>query len=98
MENISGDNTWICEESSFLKSIKFPIFQNMGQPNFRIIDHTRQVIPPENIVRWCMDRMNEYYVLKITMDTYRYRLFKMLLSLMELAKKQKKTRMGRCGS
>ena len=94
-EYIWRQHTWICEESPFLKSIKFPIFQNMGQPEFSDYEITPgQVIPPENIVRWCMDRMNEYYVLKITMDTYRYRLFKMLFESYGIREETKKDPYG----
>lgn len=94
-EYIWRQHTWICEESPFLKSIKFPIFQNMGQPEFSDYEITPgQVIPPENIVRWCMDRMNEYYVLKITMDTYRYRLFKTLFESYGIREETKKDPYG----
>ena len=34
--------------------------------------------------------MNEYYVLKITMDTYRYRLFKMLFESYGIREETKK--------
>lgn len=94
-EYIWRQHTWICEESPFLKSIKFPIFQNMGQPEFSDYEITPgQVIPPENIVRWCMDRMNEYYVLKITMDTYRYSLFRMLFESYGIREETKKDPYG----
>ena len=33
-------------------------------------------IPIDAIIRWCVDKMNEYVVQKITMDTYRYQMFK----------------------
>ena len=94
-EYIWRQHTWICEESPFLKSIKFPIFQNMGQPEFSDYEITPgQVIPPENIVRWCMDRMNEYYVIKITMDTYRYSLFRMLFESYGIREETKKDPYG----
>ena len=63
----------------FWKSIKFPLEQNYGQSEFQdyeIIDGA--VIPPDAIVSWCMDKMQEYNVQKITMDTYRYSLFRQL--------------------
>ena len=62
-----------------MKSIKFPLEQNYGQSEFQdyeIIDGA--VIPPDAIVSWCMDKMQEYNVQKITMDTYRYSLFRQL--------------------
>ncbi len=76
-EYIWRQHTWICANSPFLDSIKFPIAKNYGLPEFtdyEVIDGP--VIPPEAIVKWCMDRMMEYIVVKITMDTYRYTLFK----------------------
>lgn len=69
-------HTWICAESPFLKDIKFPI-QNAGQPgftDFEVIDGP--VIPVDAIIAWSMERMGEYQVQKIAMDTYRYLLFK----------------------
>ncbi len=76
-EYIWIQHTWICSRSPFLASIKFPLEQNFGQPEFQdyeIVD--APVIPPDMIVQWCIERMNEYDVQKITMDTYRYNLFK----------------------
>lgn len=78
-EYIWRQHTWICSRSPFLKSIKFPIEQNYGQPEFcdyEIVDGP--VIPPDAIVKWCIDRMREYSIQKITMDTYRYVLFKQI--------------------
>ena len=78
-EYIWRQHTWICSRSPFLKSIKFPIEQNYGQPEFddyEIVDGP--VIPPDAIVKWCLDRMREYSIQKITMDTYRYSLFKQI--------------------
>ena len=49
------------------------------------------VIPPELIVRWCIDRMSEYDVQAIAMDTYRYTLLKMKFEeegLIEYSKQQ----------
>ena len=68
--------TWICSEGPFLKSIKFPI-GNVGTPGF--MDFTvvnAPVIPIDHIVDWCEQRMEEYTVVKITMDTYRFSLFR----------------------
>lgn len=76
-EYIWRQHTWICAQSPFLDSIKFPVRKNIGLPEFQdyeIVDGP--VIPPEMIVRWCIERMSEYAVMKITMDTYRYTLFK----------------------
>lgn len=78
-EYIWRQHTWVCEQSPFLDSIKFPVRNNLGLPEFQDYEIVRgPVIPPEMIVRWCIDRMSEYVVLKITMDTYRYSLFRQL--------------------
>lgn len=78
-EYIWRQHTWVCEESPFLDSIKFPVRNNLGLPEFQDYEIVRgPVIPPEMIVRWCIDRMSEYVVLKITMDTYRYSLLRQL--------------------
>lgn len=69
-------HTWICSASPFLNSIKFPI-GNAGAQGFRDFEVVNSpTIPIEPIVEWCEDRMAEYAVVKITMDTYRYTLFK----------------------
>ena len=69
-------HTWICSESPFLKSIKFPI-ENVGKAGFRDFEVVRApVIPVDGIVDWCDTVMRDYIVVKITMDTYRYTLFK----------------------
>ena len=50
---------------------------NFGQPefeDFEVVDGP--TIPIDAIIRWCVERMNEYVVQKITMDTYRYQMFK----------------------
>lgn len=72
-------HTWICEESPFLNSIKFPIKQNYGQPEFTDYEIVNgPVIPPELLVNWCLEKMKKYIVVKITMDTYRYTMFKLM--------------------
>lgn len=69
-------HTWICSESPYLKSIKFPI-DNVGKAGFRDFEVVRApVIPVDGIVDWCESQMQDYAVVKITMDTYRYTLFK----------------------
>lgn len=78
-EYIWRQHTWICDQSPFLDSIKFPIRKNYGLPEFQDYEIVHgPVIPPEMIVRWCVDRMTEYVVVKITMDTYRYSLLKQI--------------------
>lgn len=78
-EYIWMQHTWICAESPFLNSIKFPIEQNYGQPEFMDYEVVQgPVIPPEEVAKWCMEKMQEYTVVKITMDTYRYTMFRLL--------------------
>ncbi|MFQ9581884.1 MAG: terminase large subunit domain-containing protein [Blautia hansenii] len=78
-EYLWQQHTWICSESPYLKSIKFPIIQNYGQEEFRDYEVVQgPIIPPEDIVKWCLERMQEYVVVKITMDTYRYTMFRLL--------------------
>ena len=69
-------HTWICSESPFLNSIKFPI-ADVGKAGFRDFEVVRApVIPVDGIVDWCERQMMDYTIVKITMDTYRYTLFK----------------------
>lgn len=76
-EYIWRQHTWICSESPFLHSIKFPIIQNYGLPEFDDYEIVEgPTIPIKAIVKWCMKQFAEYIVVKITMDTYRYTLFK----------------------
>ena len=74
--HIWRQHTWICAESPFLDGIKFPI-ENIGLKEFRdfevVHEHT---IPIDKIVDWCENIMQEYVVVKITMDTYRYHIFR----------------------
>lgn len=78
-------HTWICSESPFIDSIKFPLKKQgqEGYQDFEIVD--APVIPVDLIVRWCMERMKEYIVVKITMDTYRYTLFKTIFESMGIS-------------
>lgn len=91
-EFIWRQHTWICAQSPFLNSIKFPIVQNYGLEEFQdyeIVDGP--VIPPETVVKWCVDRMTEYIVMAIAMDTYRYSLMKLIFEsygLVEHTKQQ----------
>lgn len=69
-------HTWICSESPFLPSIKFPV-DNIGTQGFRDFEVVRApVIPIDGIIDWCEEMMKDYAVVKITMDTYRYTLFR----------------------
>lgn len=77
MENGYGDkHTWICADSPFIDSIKFPL-RNAGQAEFEDFEVVPgPVIDVNLIVDWCMEQMRSYEVKKIAMDTYRYTLFK----------------------
>lgn len=69
-------HTWICEQSPFFNSIKFPL-QNCGQEGFDDFEITQEpVIPVDAIVDYSLFLMSQYSVVKITMDTYRYSLFR----------------------
>lgn len=69
-------HSWICSQSPVFDGIKFPI-QNVGMPEFGDFEVTHEpVIPVRAIIKWCLDRMEEYTVVKITLDTYRYSLFR----------------------
>lgn len=75
-EYIWKQHTWICSESPFIASIKFPL-KNIGQTEFEDFEIIEgPVIPIDVIVDWCEKQMEKYNVMKITMDTYRYSLFK----------------------
>lgn len=70
-------HTWVCAESPFIESIKFPLYR-IGQEEFEDFEVVNDpVISIQDIVNWCLQKMTEYQVVKITMDTYRYPLFKM---------------------
>lgn len=94
-EYIWRQHTWICDQSPFLESIKFPIRNNYGLPEFQ--DYTvvhGPVIPPEAIVNWCVERMKEYAVVKITMDTYRYSLLKQVFQSYGITEETKQNPYG----
>lgn len=75
-EYIWRQHTWICAESPFFESIKFPI-KNIGLNGFCDFEVVyTPVIPIDAIVNWCEEIMKDYQVVKIAMDTYRYTLFK----------------------
>jgi phage terminase large subunit-like protein len=86
--------TWICRNSPFFESIKFP-FQNKGQEfyqDFEIVDSTSLSVP--NIVNWCIDMMQAYNVQKIVMDTYRFSLFRECFEQIGLQQETKKDPYG----
>lgn len=76
-EFIWRQHTWICEQSPFLPSIKFPVVKKYGQLEFEDYEVVPgPVIPPEVVVKWCCERMREYDVVAIVGDTYRFTLLK----------------------
>ncbi len=94
-ELIWRQHTWICAQSPFLNSIKFPIVQNMGQEEFDDYEIVNgPVIPPEMIVKWCMERMQEYIVMAIVMDTYRFSLFRIVFESYGIVEWSKQTPYG----
>lgn len=75
-EYIWLQHTWICRNSPFLESIKFP-FKNagtFGYRDFEIVD--KSSLDPYDIVSWVLNMMERHEVLKIITDTYRYTLLK----------------------
>lgn len=74
--HIWRQHTWICAESPYLTSIKFPLdnYGNAGFTDFEVVQ--APTIPVDGIVQWCEKVMEEYAVVKITMDTYRFTLFR----------------------
>lgn len=94
-EYIWKQHTWICEKSPFLDSIKFPVRNNMGMPEFQDYEIVSgPVIDPEIIVEWCMERAREYVIMKITMDTYRYTTFKQAFEKRGFQEETKKNPFG----
>lgn len=94
-EYIWRQHTWVCDQSPFWDSIKFPIRNNMGLPEFQDYEIVHgPVIPPEAIVKWCVERMSEYVVCKITMDTYRYSLLRQVFETYGIQEETKQNPYG----
>ena len=75
-EWIWRQHTWICADSPFIDSIKFPL-RNVGQTEFEDFEIVPGPVIDVNLITdWCMEQMKYYEVKKIAMDTYRYTLFK----------------------
>lgn len=93
-EYVWRQKTWICRNGKFFHDIKFP-FKNYGQPGFQdfvITDGTS--LPIDEIVAWCIDRMSEYNVQKVIMDTYRFSLFREEFGKYELIEESKQNPYG----
>ena len=93
-EFVWRQHTWICADSPFLDSIKFPL-QNQGQPEFDDFEIVSGPVIDVNLIAdWCMRQMSSYEVKKIAMDTYRYTLFKMAFEERGLTIEDKKNSYG----
>ena len=93
-EFVWRQHTWICADSPFLDSIKFPL-QNQGQPEFDDFEIVSGPVIDVNLIAdWCMRQMSSYEVKKIAMDTYRYTLFKMAFEERGLTIEDKKNPYG----
>ena len=69
--------TWICRNSPFFESIKFPIENNIGLEGFNDYEIVNsESLSINAIVEWCIEQMQKYNVVKIIMDTYRFKLFR----------------------
>lgn len=78
-EFIWRQHSYICRNSKFLANIKFPILQydRQGIPGYRdfeVVDGN--TIPIDPILDWIEAKMADFNVVKIVMDSYRFRLFK----------------------
>lgn len=93
-EYIWRQHTWICKNSPFFESIKFP-FNRYGEEeyqDFEIVDE--RSLSAAAIVQWCMEQMQEYQVQKIVMDTYRFSLFREAFEQMGVPIESKKNPYG----
>lgn len=78
-EFVWRQHTYVNRNSKFLDNIKFPIVQYDGQGiegycDFEIVNG--KTIPIDPILDWMEARMAEFNVVKIIMDSYRFRLFR----------------------
>ena len=76
-EFIWRQHTWICNDSPFLDKIKFPLKANLGQEGYDDYEIVYKSSLDENdIVNWVVEQMQQYNVMKIIMDMYRFKLFR----------------------
>lgn len=75
-EYIWRHKTWICANSKFYKDIKFPfhLAGENGYKDFEVV-HTN-TIPEDEIISWVMNEVSKYYLKRIKMDTYQFRLYR----------------------
>lgn len=94
-EYVWRQHTWICEQSPFLVSIKFPITEKYGQTEYEDYEVVQgPVVPPEKILQWCMNKMSEYQVVAIVGDTYRFTSFRTLFESYGIAEYSKQQPWG----
>ncbi len=76
-EYIWRQKTWACENGPFFHDIKFPLKSNYGLLGFQDYEIvTQKSIPISAIVDWCMEQMQQFNILKIVCDTYRFTLLR----------------------
>lgn len=75
-EYIWRQKTWINANNNRFNQIRFP-FSNKGNPGYNDFEvvHTPTISESE-IVKWIIDKMGEYSVSKIVLDSYRFDLLK----------------------
>ena len=74
--HIWRQRTWISADSPFLGGVKFPL-GNAGLEGFKDFTVVNEpVIPIDDMLDQVEQWMEDYTVLKITMDTYRYSIFR----------------------
>lgn len=93
-EVIWRSRSWICINSPFFNEIKFP-FENAGQPGFNdyvLVD--KPMIDAEEVVAWAVEEMQKYAVVKIIMDSYRFRLIRSIFEKYGITSESKENPSG----
>lgn len=79
-EYIWRGKTWICASNENFKGIKFP-FNLKGEEGFRDFEITyEKTLDEKELVKWCIEQMKEYDIVKIIGDMYRFKLLKKAFS------------------
>ncbi|MFQ9890281.1 MAG: hypothetical protein ACLRWM_08200 [Streptococcus sp.] len=69
------------QEQPIFESIKFPIENNIGLEGFNDYEIVNsESLSINAIVEWCIEQMQKYNVVKIIMDTYRFKLLEKYLN------------------
>ena len=72
-----GDKRHGFAGTAIFESIKFPIENNIGLEGFNDYEIVNsESLSINAIVEWCIEQMQKYNVVKIIMDTYRFKLFR----------------------